>query len=175
MGNVLLVYLGCSYKHSIRPFRFLLSTASAMGKRLGGVFRPMELTRKRKNTANRSLAPLVPRLQHVHSIVNWARLLWDPKWFESLCCFGLHMDRKDYVHPPWPIEYRIDCTQTNTPGRSRHKVRILSALWSYYILLTSQQRILNSQSQNITSLPKNHKKSTSSASILPLYLSINSR
>jgi hypothetical protein len=47
MGNVSLVYLGCSYKHSIRPFMYLLSTASATGKRLGGIFRPMELIRKR--------------------------------------------------------------------------------------------------------------------------------
>ena len=29
---------------------------------------------------------------HVHSIVNWAILLWDTKWFESLCCFGLYME-----------------------------------------------------------------------------------
>lgn len=29
---------------------------------------------------------------HVRGIVNWALLLWETKWFESLCCFGLHME-----------------------------------------------------------------------------------
>ena len=62
---------------------------------------------------------------HVHSIVNWAILLWDTKWFESLCCFGLYMESSQTPNHCMILVGDCRCT---TDHRLRHVQRRLQNL-----------------------------------------------